>query len=293
MAKFVVCLALAICWACCCPAQTESLLIGPGDLLSVQVLEAPELAQHARVTDAGTLPLILGGEVKVAGLTPAEAATAVKDVLVAGHYLLNPHVSVTDDQYATQNVTVLGQVAHPGVFPIVTPRSVLDVLGLSGGVTELADRRVMIERHATKEHIQYFLSNKSSIALDNQVRVYPGDTVIVPKIDVVYVLGDVARPGGFPMATNDGKMTLLRAIALAGSQHESSVPNATRVIRRQSDGSYVEMKVALSKMEKGQQADMELQPDDIVFLPFSYLRNMATNMTALAAAAATATIYRF
>ena len=53
MAKFVVCLALAICWACCCPAQTESLLIGPGDLLSVQVLEAPELAQHARVTDAG------------------------------------------------------------------------------------------------------------------------------------------------------------------------------------------------------------------------------------------------
>src|ERR1700761_658735 len=94
--------------AACCVAQNESLTIGPGDLVHVKVLEASELEQSTRVTDAGNLTLILGGNVHVAGLTPPEAALAIQHALVTNHYILAPHVSVLTEQTATQNVTILG-----------------------------------------------------------------------------------------------------------------------------------------------------------------------------------------
>jgi len=293
MTKFVACLAMIMCGLSCCSAQNDSLVIGPADQISIQVLEAPELTQLVRVMDNGYVPLIVGGEVKVAGLTPAQAAVAVEHALIRGHYLLNPHVSVTVNQYATENVTVIGQVRLPGSYPIGTSRSVLEVLALAGGTTELASRQITIEHRATGKKINYFLSNKSSTALDTSVRVFPGDIVVVPKIDVVYVLGDVPRAGGYPIATNNGKLTLLEAVALAGSPLPSSVPNHTRLIRRMPDGTYVEMQLPLGRIEKGKRQDVTLQADDIVYIPFSYLRNMATNLTALLAAASTAAIYHY
>ena len=129
------------CCAGCCLAQTESLTIGPGDMLHLKVLEAPELEQSSRVSDAGMLTLILGGKVQVAGLTPPEAALAIQRALVTGRYILNPHVSVLTEQTATQNVTILGQVRSPGSYPIGTPRPILDVLALAGGLTDLANQQ--------------------------------------------------------------------------------------------------------------------------------------------------------
>jgi len=296
MAKLRTMLAVLLCGACgVCGAQAlnETLLIGSGDLITVQVLEAPELKQDVRVTDSGTIPLIVGGSVKVAGLTPSGASTAVHNTLVAGQYLLDPHVTVTINESATKKVTLLGQVRNPGAYPTNTPRAVLDVLAMGGGLTDLADRRVTIERQDTKEKIDYFLSNSSSEAIDNQVMVNPGDKVIVPKINVVYVLGDVARPGGYPMATNDGKLSLLQAVGLAGSRLPHGKADSTRLIRKQSNGSYLEMKVALGKMENGKQPDIALLPDDVVYIPFSYLKNMGTNLSAVLAAAGSAAIIHF
>src|ERR1700733_14706617 len=118
-------LLLLLCCAPCCWAQTESLIIERGDVLQVRVLEAPELEQSVRVTDAGTLTLILGGKVQVAGLTPPEAALAIARALVEGNYVLTPHVSVTLSQTVTQNVTIMGQVRSPGSYAIGTPRPIL------------------------------------------------------------------------------------------------------------------------------------------------------------------------
>jgi len=271
-------------------AQDESLLIGPGDVLNVQVLEAPELTQHARVTDNGLLPLIIGGEVKLAGMTPAQAAEVVTQALVSGNYMLHPHVSVTIEQFATQDVTVMGQVHNPSTYIIGTPRPIMAVLALAGGVTDLADRRILIQRHVSKEQVEYFLSNDSKMALDKSAMVYPGDTVVVPKIDVVYVLGDVARPGGYPMATNDGKLSMLQAVGLAGSRLPSGKSSQTRLIRKQATGGYIEAKVDLAKLEYGKEPDIPLQPDDIIYIPFSYIKNMATNLSGIIAAATSATI---
>jgi polysaccharide export outer membrane protein len=284
---------ILFCCAGCCLAQTESLTIGPGDLLHLKVLEAPELEQAARVSDAGTLTLILGGKVQVAGLTPAEASVAIERTLVEGHYVLTPHVSVTTEQTATQNVTILGQVRSPGSYPIATPRPILDVLALAGGLNDLAQRKVTIQRHASKERVDYVLSNSANAALDANVPVYPGDTVLVPKADVVYVLGDVNRPGGIAIVTNDSKLSALQALSLAGGTPPNAVPSHSRLIRKQADGSHVELPLQLSAMQKGKEPDIPLQGDDIIYVPFSYARNMAVGAGSLVGATSSAAIYRF
>jgi polysaccharide biosynthesis/export protein len=293
MIKAAKSLLFLLCCAACCAAQTESLTIGPGDLLHVKVLEASELEQSARVTDAGTFTLILGGTVHVAGLTPPEAALAIERVLVEGHYLLTPHVSVVTEQTATQNVTIMGQVHAPGTYPIGTPRPILDVLALAGGLTDVADRKVTIQRHASKERITFVVSNSANAALDGSVSVFPGDTVLVPKADVVYILGDVYRPGGIAMVTNDQKLSAVQAISLAGGTPPNAVPSHARLIRKQADGSHVEIPLQLSAMEKGKQPDMQLQADDIVYVPFSYARNVAVGAGSLVGATSSAAIYRF
>jgi polysaccharide biosynthesis/export protein len=295
MTKLCMILGLLLGVSQCGVAQekTESLLIGPGDLISIQVLESSDLTQHVRVTDQGKVTLILGGEVKIAGLTPSQAAGVVENALKAGNFLLTPHASITVDQYATQNVTVLGQVNHPGAFPTGTPRSVIDVLALAGGTTDLADRHVTIERHNGGERVQYFLSNQSKTALDSNAQVYPGDIVLVPKIDVVYVMGDVPRPGGYPMATNNGTLSLLQAVSLAGSPEPSAKANKTRLIRKQEGGSWVEMPISLEKMQKGERADIALRADDIIYVPFSYLKNIGSNLGGIVSATGSAAIYRF
>lgn len=279
--------------AASCWAQQDSLLIGPGDQVHIQILEAPELEQHVRVTDAGFAPLILNIQVKIAGLSPAGAAEAVERALVSSNYLLHPHVSVSVDRFATQGVSVVGQVHLPGNYSIDTPRSILEILALAGGITEAADRRITIERRTTKEKILYVFSNKSPSALDTNVQVYPGDIVVVPKADIVYILGDVGRPGGYPMATNNSTLTVLEAISLAGSTPPSAVPSHTRLIRKMPDGSYVEIHLPLSQMQKGDKADVQLQADDILYVPFSYIRNMGGQLDTLVAAATTASIYRY
>jgi polysaccharide export outer membrane protein len=293
MMKPLKTLLVFFCCAACCGAQNESLTIGPGDTVHVKVLEAPELEQSTRVTDAGALTLILGGRVQVAGLTPAEAAIAIEKVLVEGHYLLTPHVSVTTEQTATQNVTILGQVRSPGSYPITTPRPILDVLALAGGLNDVAQRKVTIQRHSTKERVDYVLSNSANAALDANVNVYPGDTVLVPKADVVYVLGDVNRPGGIAIVTNDSKLSALQALSLAGGTPPNAVPSHARLIRKQADGTHVEQQLQLSAMQKGKEPDIPLQGDDIIYVPFSYARNMAVGAGSLVGATSSAAIYRF
>jgi len=290
-----MCKWISICFffATCLTAQKpESLLIGPGDLLHIEVFDTPALEQRVRVTDAGELPLILGGQVKVATLTPAQAAHAIEVKLQEDHLLLHPRVAVAVEEYATQKVSVLGEVKLPGAYAIATSRSVLDVLTLAGGLTDLADRKILIERHGSNEKTTYFVSNQAAAALDTAVRINPGDTVVVPKAGIVYVLGDVARPGGYAITNNDSQLSALQLIAKAAGTNHTAVPSHARLIRKTADG-YTNTALALSSMQKGKTPDLLLQTDDIVYVPFSYMRNFGSNATGIAASVGSAAIYRF
>jgi polysaccharide biosynthesis/export protein len=284
-------LLLAGCLTTTLLAQKESMLIGPGDEVEVEVFDTPDLDQNGRVTDAGEFPLMLGGKVRLASLTPIEAARTIEAALISSHVMYYPKVLVTVTQYATQNVTVFGQVNKPGAYSIDTPRSVVDVLGLAGGLTDLADRHVTIERHTSHRQISYYVSNRPGDLQDQTAMVNPGDKLIVPKAGIVYVLGDVARPGGYPMTNNDGTLTVLQAVATAGGTASSAAPNSSRLIRRTAAGGYQSDPIPFSSMQKGKKPDMPLQAGDIVYVPFSYLRNAALGVTSIAAAATGAALY--
>jgi polysaccharide export outer membrane protein len=255
----------------------ESLRIGPGDQIHVTVVDSPELDQRPRVTDAGEVPLIGVGAVKIAGLTPAEASTAVHDKLIAAHYLNHPEVTVTVEQYATQTVSVLGQVRASGAYPIGTARPVVDVLALAGGLNELADRNIVIERRGDPDHpLHYNLANDGVVALQTSVLVYPGDTVMVPKAGIVYVLGDVNRPGGFVMDNNSTELTLLQALARAGGVSRTAKQGHAKLLRKDATG-YHETQLSLGEIQKGKQQDIALAPGDVLYVPFSYAKNIAVS----------------
>jgi polysaccharide biosynthesis/export protein len=273
-----------------CFAQQESLLIGPGDLIQVNVMDTPEMEQQVRVTDDGNVPLAYIGTVHVAGQTPATAATLIEGALIAKHVMHKPQVTVRMMELATQDVSVLGQVRTPGTYSITTPQTILKVLSLAGGLSDTADRHVTVKRNKSGEQLQYFVSNDAGEALSDVVMVYPGDTVLVARAPMVYVMGDVSRPGQYAIATNDARVSLLQVIAMAGSANHTSKQSQVRLIRT-TDHGQVEMPVRLDQMEKGKQAPLMLQANDIVYVPFSWMKNVAMNSASIAASTAGAAVY--
>jgi polysaccharide export outer membrane protein len=274
-----------------CFAQQESLLIGPGDLIQVDVMDTPEMEQQVRVTDDGSVPLAYVGSIHVAGDTPAQAALKIQAALMEKRVMHQPQVTVKMQELATQDVSVLGQVKTPGTYSITTPQTILKVLSLAGGLTDTADRHITVKRHTSSEEIKFYISNDSEEVLSKPVMVYPGDTVIIPRAPMVYVMGDVNRPGGYAIATNDARLSVLQVVAMAGSANKTSVQAHVRVIRTTEQGR-VEMPIRLDQIEKGKRPDVMLQPNDIVYVPFSWMKNVALNgSSSIAASTAGAAIY--
>ncbi len=273
--------------------DSESLLIGPGDLLHVHVFDAPEFEERARVNDKGSVSLVFLGDVSVNGLVPSEASRRVQDALVSHGLLLHPQVTITVDEYATAKVSVAGEVRSPGAFAIMTPRSIFDVLSLAGGLTETAAREIRIKHRESGQEQAYFVSNDPGNALDHSLLIRPGDEIFVPRAGIVYAIGDFGRPGAYVMSNNRAEISVLELVARAGGVPPSAVPSHARLIRRDKSGGYVESPLPLSAMEKGKDADMQLKPDDIVYVPFSYLRNFAMNAASIAASIGSAAVYRY
>ena len=289
--RFSILLLLLSLLAASSPAQKESLLIGPGDLLHLEVYDTPEMEQHSRVTDNGNIPFNFLGNVNVSGLTPEQAAKQIEQRLQAAGIMLHPQVSVEVESYATANASVMGEVQKPGTYEIDTPHRVVDVLALAGGMTPIADRHITIQRFGPgKQKVDYYYSNEGDAALSDDPMVYPGDSVVVSKVAVVYVLGDVYKPGGYPINTNNSKMTALQAIALAGYANHTAAVGKSRLVRETPNG-VQEINLPVGAMQKGKLPDVTLLPDDVVYVPFSFMRNLEVNGQGILASATSAAIY--
>jgi polysaccharide export outer membrane protein len=165
------------------------------------------------------------------------------------------------------------------------------VLAIAGGLTDIADRHITIERFGpAKQRVDYYFSNTASSAITADPMVYPGDTVIVPKAPTVYVLGDVSKPGGYLINTNNSKMTVLQAIALAGYANHTAAVGKSKLVRETDDG-VQEINLEVGAMQKGKRPDVALLPDDVVYVPFSFMRNVGINGQGILASLASATIY--
>ena len=172
-------------------------VIGAGDLLKVSVLGAPDSDQEVRVDAKGNIFLNFIGAVAVAGQTTEQAQAEIAKKYVAGGFFTNPQVSVFAKEYVTQGVSVLGEVQRPGVYPVLGARSLFDVLSLAGGTTPKAGKLISITHRETPQSpTTVSLSNDSAESVRSNVDIYPGDTIMVSKAGMVYVVGDVHRPSG-------------------------------------------------------------------------------------------------
>jgi polysaccharide biosynthesis/export protein len=268
-----------------------SLKIASGDLLQITVFDVPEMTQEVRVGSNGHAQLALIGDINLAGLTGQQAADTIANELRNRRLLLRPQVNVLVKEFASQGVSVTGEVQHPGVYQVLGSRTLLDLISMAGGLTNVADTRVTVKRRdgAEEKIVARLRTDDAETSLANDVQIYPGDLVLVPRAGIVYVLGDVNRPGGFVMQ-DSGKITLLQALAQAGGSSKTASASKSVLMRKNAQG-YVTTKLQVRRIERGQDPDIELHANDIVFIPDNRLKNLISESEGVAAAIGSASIY--
>lgn len=273
------------------PKDFSELLIEPGDLLSLNVYDAPEFSNSYRVDLAGDLTIPLCGKVNVRSLTLTEAAKRLEAAFKDSQILVQPQVNVNVVQYAGQYVTVLGEVGAPGRVPLIAPTRLGEVLAEAGGLTSLAGARIKI-RHAAddaapEEEVPY--SRGQSNRETASILVRPGDSVLVPRAGIVYVLGAVNKPGGYVMQ-EDGKLNVAEALALSGGTLLQANTGGLRVIRRNPDGTVLDFPLSYNGIAKGTQTPLQLQAQDIVYVPMSKTKAALSSTLGIIQAAASSAI---
>jgi polysaccharide export outer membrane protein len=271
------------------PAVDESApdsRLGTGDLLDISVYNVPELNTKSRLGNNGDVYLPLIDYVHLAGLTVAEAQALIEKRLSDGGFVKNPHVTLNVDQSVSQGASLLGEVARPGVYPIIGEPRLLDVISAAGGFTASAGQSITVtHRNQSDKPVTVPLNRKLTDNPASNIAVSPGDTILVHKADLVYVVGEVGRPSGFLM--NSDNLTVLKAIALAGGTTRLAKMNGVRILRKGPNG-MTETPIELKKMLQAKVPDIPLRPDDILFVPSSMSKVVMTRSVDLALQAASA-----
>jgi len=267
----------------------NAMTIGPGDLIDLSVYQVPELIMKVRVDLNGVVSLPLIGDLRLAGLTVRDAQLLIARELIERQLVKKPEVSLFIEEFATQGITVYGEVSTPGIYPLMGPHRLYDAISAAGGLTLKAGRTVTIlhaGRRASEEVID--LSGGKTLEQAN-VTISPGDTIIVSKAGVVYVLGEVNRPGAFLMENNTS-ISLLKSIALAGSTTKLASQKHVIIVRKSSEGT-VYIEVPLDKIYHAKASDMQLHAEDIVFVPLSNVKNYGAMGLQAAIQAAVYSVY--
>jgi polysaccharide export outer membrane protein len=264
--------------------------IGPGDELDITVFGLSELSQHVRVGSSGDVSLPLVGTLHLAGLSSDEAQTMLEKLLTDGHFVNNPHVSVYVKEYTTEGISLIGEVNRPGVYPALGAHRLLDLIQTAGGLTDKAGRTVTVShRDDPREPITLSFSDDVVKMSENNIELLPGDTIVVSRAGIVYVVGEVNRPGGFVIEGN--KIMASQVFAMAAGPTRAASLNRARMIRRTPEG-LKDIPLPLTKILQAKTPDVALQPNDIIYVPESRIKGVigAGNIVSLLASAA---IYKF
>jgi polysaccharide export outer membrane protein len=263
--------------------KPSSLRLGVGDLVELTVYDVPELTSKTRISSTGDLYCALIGPTHVAGLTTEEAAQLLQERLSA--FLKDPYVSLFVTEYASQGASLLGEVSKPGVYPVMGEQHLFDLISAAGGLSERAGQSMTLTHRSDPDQpITLPLTRNLSDHPESNVKVFPGDTLVVSKADIVYVVGDVAHPSGLLMNANG--ITVLEALAMAGGTVRTAKLNSTKILHK-GPGGMTETPVQLKKILRAQAPDLSLQANDILVVPSSAGKILAGRTLEAAMQAAT------
>ena len=246
-------------------ANLPSQKLGVDDLVAVSVYDAPELTRTTRVEQDGSiyLPLLTQG-IPATGLLPRELERSITSALKTGEILVSPVVKVTVVEYHSRPIAVMGAVRRPVTFQAEGAVTLLDALARAEGLSEDSGTEVLVTRSGEVKHISLkALLNEADPAAN--LTLTGGEEVRVPEAGKISVVGNVARPGAFPVRGPEDH-TILQLIALS----EGLLPFAEKIayiVRRDSRGVPQEIPVELDRIMKRQSPDFKLQAGDIFYIP--------------------------
>jgi polysaccharide export outer membrane protein len=263
-------------------------LIGDGDLLGIDVFDVPELSREVRVNETGYISLpLMPVKVRAAGLTPFQLQDKLAELLQTNGLVSTPQVTVSLKEQHSQPITVIGAVKNPMVIQGLRKTTLLQALSQAGGISGEAGSTIVVTRAAADPPEpgdsavasppsipQTFTINLTDILESGDARfnipLVGGDVVSVPRAGIIYVVGAVNRPGGFMLENDTDRMTMLKMLSLAGGTTSTAKMSKAVILRKNPDtGQRDQVPVDLSKIMHMKTQDVQLQANDILFVPDS------------------------
>jgi len=248
-------------------SQGQDYVIGENDVLRVTVYDHPDLTSLVRVSANGTIMFPLIGRVSVADLSVDGVEKRLRDLLADG-YIVNPIVSVFIEDYRSRKVTILGEVAKPGLYELTGDSTLLEIISKAGGLTPGAGERAVIKRALPNAKGGETSDESGTIAIDMNrlveegdntlnLSVDDGDSIYIPRAGNFFVTGEVERPGSYKYEEG---LTVLKAITTASGFTSKAARGKVRLIRRV-DGVDTTVRVNM---------DDPVRPDDVLDVPTSF-----------------------
>jgi len=260
-------------------------VLGADDQIAVRVSDAEEISDKPmRIESDGYIRLPMIGRVKAAGLTVEQLEERIAAGLKV--YMKEPDVTVSIVEFRSQPVSVIGSVKNPGVHQLQGRKTLVEILSLAGGLAEDAGYSVKITRlrewgriplpsakddptggfSVAEVRLAGILEARSP---EENIIVLPQDVVSVPRAEMVYVVGQVPRAGGFVLRERE-TLSVLQALSLAGGTDHAAAPQNARILRSAAGvASRAEIPVNLKRILAGQEPDVPLEKEDILFIPSS------------------------
>lgn len=232
--------------------------LGSGDAIKIQVFQNPDLTIETRVAESGVVTYPLIGTVQLGGLSIAAAEKKIADALQRGGFLQKPQVNIALQQIRGNQVSVLGQVARPGRFPLETANTRLsDMLANAGGATPGGDDIVIITGVRAGQPFRKQVDIPSLFLADSaqdDLLLQGGDTIYVHRAPVFYIYGEAQRPGAFRIERG---MTVMQALAQGGGPTARGSEKRLRLHRKTAQGTTVQIEPQLTD---------PVHPDDVLYV---------------------------
>lgn len=266
-------------------------VLGPGDVIVVNGLNAEDIVgKPMRIDAKGDLTIPLIGTVHAGGLTIPKFEKLLNERLSV--FVKNPQLIVSVSQYESQPVSVVGAVNNPGIHQIQGHKTVVEMISLAGGPRADAGSAVTLTRSLEygplplpNEHLdptgRYSTATLSLRDITSGRRpgenifVMPHDVLTISRASTVYVVGEVNKAGAFPIGDGD-TVTVVQALSMAqGYEHTADTKHARIIRNAQAPGKREEIICDLHKILAGKSPDIDLQADDILYVPGSTGKKVA------------------
>jgi polysaccharide export outer membrane protein len=259
------------------PADIVTPQIAPGDVVSVNVFNTPELTGEYEVNRSGGIRLPGTSLITVGGLTTFEAADAIEAQLKKSDVMIDPQAKVMIAHFAPKNIGILGEVNKPGVYVLSNDMSLSTALAMAGGVTPKEGSTITIT-HRSGPNRTVTIRVDSQAYAGEPVLLRDGDTVFVSSVGKFYVIGDVNHPGEFYLTNDSHPLRVLAGIAMAQGLKDTAKETKASIIRSNASGEATTIPLNLKRIAKNQVPDPPLEPFDIIVVPrsgFKQFQNVA------------------